>query len=58
MLAVISKDKVYAMLLEAALGIDADFWLNMQSSYNKTLAKNDFSFMARLANIRRMAAVL
>jgi addiction module HigA family antidote len=25
----------YAMLLEAALDIDADFWLNMQSAYDK-----------------------
>ena len=24
----------YALLLEAALGIDADFWLNMQRSYD------------------------
>lgn len=48
----------YAMLLEAALGIDADFWLNLQSSYNKTMVKNDSSFMSRLASIRRVAAVL
>lgn len=48
----------YAMLLEAALGIDADFWLNLQSSYNKTKVKNDISFMSRLASIRRIAAAL
>jgi addiction module HigA family antidote len=29
----------YAMLLEAALDIDADFWLNMQSAYEKPRLK-------------------
>lgn len=48
----------YAMLLEAALGIDADFWLNMQTNYHKAIARKDTTFMARLANIRRVAAVL
>lgn len=48
----------YAMLLEAALGIDADFWLNLQSSYNKAVVTKDSSFMSRLADIRRVAAVL
>lgn len=47
----------YAMLLEAALGIDADFWLNLQANYNKAVAKKDSSFMARLAAIRRVAAL-
>lgn len=48
----------YAMLLEAALGIDADFWMNLQGSYNKALARRNSSFMARLANISRVASVL
>ena len=48
----------YAMLFEAALGIDADFWLNLQANYNKAIAKYDACFMARLAMIRRAAAVL
>lgn len=48
----------YALLLEAALGIDADFWLNMQRSYDKDTAKLDKSFLARLAEIRKIAAVL
>lgn len=48
----------YALLLEAFLGIDADFWINMQINYNKALTKKDVSFMTRLANIRRIAAVL
>jgi addiction module HigA family antidote len=48
----------YALLFEAALGIEADFWLNTQSDYNKQIAKSDAKFMARLANIRKVAAVL
>lgn len=48
----------YAMMIEAALGIDADFWMNAQSAYNKGMLKQDRSFMARLANIRRIAAAL
>ena len=48
----------YAMMLEAALGIDADFWMNMQSYYNKGKLQHDSSFMERLAKIRRVAAVL
>lgn len=48
----------YAMMMEAALGIDADFWINMQASYDKGKARHNKSFMERLANIRRVAAVL
>lgn len=47
----------YAMLIEAALGIEADFWINLQTAYNKGKIRKDPSFMERLANIRR-AAVL
>lgn len=48
----------YALMLEAALGIDADFWINLQNNYSKAKARHDSSFMAKLANIRRVAAVL
>ncbi len=48
----------YALMLEAALGIDSDFWINLQNSYNKTKAKHDTTFMAKLSNIRRIAAAL
>lgn len=48
----------YALLLEAALGIDADFWINLQYNYSKAKAKKDQKFMARLASIRKIAAVL
>lgn len=47
----------YAMMIEAALGIDADFWINQQTSYNKAKATKDSSFMAKLAHIRQIAAV-
>lgn len=46
----------YALMLEAALGIDSDFWINLQNDYSKARAKHDNSFMARLAAIRRIAA--
>lgn len=48
----------YSMLLEAALGIEADYWINLQTNYTKAVAKNDSSFLARLSAIRRIAAVL
>ena len=48
----------YALLLEAALGIEADLWLKLQSDYNKQVAKSDSSFMARLERIRQVAAFL
>lgn len=47
-----------ALLLEAALGIPANLWLNLQGAYNMQVAKSDVSFMDRLASIRRIAAVL
>ena len=45
----------YAMLIEAALGIEADFWINLQTAYNKGKIRKDPSFMQKLANIRRAA---
>ncbi len=48
----------YALLLEAALGIEADIWLKLQSDYNKQVAKSDKTFMARLEKIRQVAAFL
>ena len=47
----------YALLLEAALGIDADFWLNMQRSYDKEEAKSNKALVKRLTAIRKVAAV-
>lgn len=48
----------YAMMIEAALGIEADFWMNLQSSYNKGKLQRDSSFMKRLEGIRRIVAAL
>lgn len=48
----------YALLLEAALGIEADIWLRQQAEYNKQIAKSDKSFVARLQRIRQAAAFL
>lgn len=48
----------YALMLEAALGIDSDFWINMQAAYNKAIVKHNKSFMEKLASIRRVAAIL
>ena len=46
----------YAMLLEAALGTDANIWLGLQTDYNMQKAKQDKVFMKRLENIRKVAA--
>lgn len=51
-------DTELALLFEAALGISANLWLKLQSDYNMQVAKSDRSFMSRLANIRKIAAVL
>ncbi|MDE6542352.1 MAG: HigA family addiction module antidote protein [Muribaculaceae bacterium] len=48
----------YALLLEAALGIEADLWLRLQADYNKQIAKSDPTFLARLSKIRQVAAFL
>ena len=47
----------YALLLEAALGTDANIWIGLQSAYNMQRVKQDHSFMKRLEKIRRIAAV-
>lgn len=51
-------DTELALLFEAALGISANLWLKLQADYNMQVAKSDRSFMSRLANIRKIAAVL
>lgn len=48
----------YSLMLEAALGIDADYWINLQNIYNKAKVKHDSTFMEKLASIRRTVAVL
>lgn len=48
----------YALLLEAALEIESGFWLKMQMDYNVQTAKRNKTFAQRLANIKKIAAVL
>ncbi|WP_106830342.1 HigA family addiction module antitoxin [Parabacteroides pacaensis] len=48
----------YALLFEAALGIDAEIWIRLQAQYDMQVAKSDKSFLERLANIRKLSAVL
>ncbi len=47
-----------ALMLEAALGIAAHIWLDLQADYNMQMVKSDTSFMRRIADIRRVAAAL
>ena len=47
----------YALLLEAALGTNANIWLGLQSEYNMQKMKQDKSFMSRLEKIRKIAAI-
>jgi len=47
----------YALLFEAALGIDAEPLIGMQADYNMQVTRKDKSFAARLAEIRKAAAV-
>ena len=47
-----------ALLFEAALGIEADTLMRIQTKYNMQTARKDKSLAQRLANIRKIAAVL
>ena len=47
-----------AMLFEAALGINADLLMRMQLKYNMQIVRQDKTLANRLANIRKMVAVL
>jgi len=44
-----------AMLFEAALGIDSNLLIRMQTDYNMRVAQQDRSFSDRLAEIRKWA---
>ncbi|MDR0294853.1 MAG: HigA family addiction module antidote protein, partial [Prevotellaceae bacterium] len=48
----------YALLFEAALGIEAGMWIRIQADYNMQTIKQDKSFAERLAKISKVAAVL
>jgi addiction module HigA family antidote len=46
-----------AMMMEAALGVDAAPLLAMQNEYDMMMAERNESFMEKLKQIRRVAAV-
>ncbi|SUE34534.1 HigA family addiction module antitoxin [Rikenella microfusus] len=48
----------FAIILEAALGIDAMFWVNLQIRYNMQTARKDSKLSERLNQIRKVAAML
>lgn len=48
----------YALLFEAALGIDAGVFIRMQAQYNIQLTRQDKRFSDRLAEVRKLAAIL
>ena len=46
-----------AMMMEAALGVEAAPLLAMQNEYDMLMAERDDSFMEKLKQIRRIAAI-
>lgn len=46
-----------ALLFEAALGIDSEPLMRLQTKYNMLTIKHDNSFMERLAKLRQIAAL-
>ena len=47
-----------ALLFEAALGVDAESLMRLQLKYNMQTTRKDKTFMERLAQIRKTAAIL
>jgi len=48
----------YALFVEAVLGIPAYLLVGMQTDYNLQVAQNDNRLLKRLAEIRKMTAIL
>ncbi|KAA6313638.1 Antitoxin HigA [termite gut metagenome] len=48
----------YALLFEASLGLDAEPLIKMQADYNLQIIRQDKTFVQRLAEIRKVAAIL
>lgn len=48
----------FALLLEAALGIEADLWIRLQTDYNKQKILTNETFIKKLRKIRKIASVL
>jgi plasmid maintenance system antidote protein VapI len=47
-----------ALLIEAALGLDAEPLLKMQARYNMLVTKRNNRFVEKLKKVRKIAAVL
>lgn len=47
-----------ALLFEAVLGVDAEPLMRLQLKYNMQVTRKDSSFMERLAQVRKVAAML
>lgn len=47
-----------ALLFEAALGVEAEPLMRLQLKYNMQNARKDQSFMEKLAQVRKIAAML
>ena len=47
-----------ALMFEAALGVDADTLMRMQTKYNMQTARKDKTIIDRIAKIRNVAAML
>lgn len=47
-----------ALCFEAALGVEAEMLVNMQTRYTMQIVRNDARLKARLSEIRKVAAVL
>jgi addiction module HigA family antidote len=47
-----------AMMFEAALGVPAYILIGMQTDYNLQVASQDKKFLARLAEISKVAAII
>ena len=48
----------FALLMEAALGVSSDLLLRMQVSYNIQIARQDKTLSKRLAEVRKICAIL
>ena len=48
----------FAILIEAALGIEADMLIRMQTSYNMQIARRDGKIINRFNEIRKLAVFL
>ena len=48
----------FALLFEAVLGIPAHILTELQADYDLQIAKRDQSFLKKLQNIKKIAAVL